>query len=91
MLFKTSRRRVEDLERELASLQAVVDTTAARLKAVEMEWEDWYNKFRSLYGRLNKRDQREKEAAPPPSGPSNGNHAVNPLALRLLQSQEHGE
>jgi predicted nucleic acid-binding Zn-ribbon protein len=93
MFGLTSSRRVEDLQRRLDTLASVqaslalrldeLTATVGELDALPMEWEDWFEKFKSLYGRLNKRVQREEakaaEVEPAAQAPP------NPRALALLQ------
>lgn len=52
-------------ERELdRALRDRVEELERRWKAVEVEWDEWYDKFRRLYARIAKRVEREGEAAP---------------------------
>lgn len=73
--------RIEDVD-QLSDALAQLD---ARLTDVEeqeglrkLSIEDWYEKFRALYARLNKRAQREEAAEP--AAP----HQPNPAAVRIL-------
>ena len=85
--FRRSRQeadRLEALATRLVETQArvaAIEADRAELRQIVLEWEDWYNKFRSLYGRLNKRAQRDE--APPEPAPQD--EPINPAALKLLQ------
>lgn len=68
-----------ELRERLGKLEHEHQELLAEMKRVAMDWEDYYNKFRSLYGRLNKRAQREE--APEPAQTA---RPVNPAAQRLL-------
>lgn len=77
---------------QLQRLEAV----ERRLKVIEADWDEWYDKFRRLYARLSKRVERGGEAveeAPPGPAASrttaNGHHTTNPAALALLRGS-HG-
>jgi hypothetical protein len=78
-LSSDERERLESLER--------------RLKVIEADWDEWYDKFRRLYARLSKRVERgegnepESPAEPRTNGPAP--HTANPLALALLRGN-HG-
>lgn len=104
MLSWTSKRRVEDLERRLTELEeATRGSTGAfsslQVRLVELEtpvrelqaeWEDMFEKFRNLYGRITKRIKREQEEQEEPAEvvapTSPGIPAdINPLAERLLR------
>ena len=64
--------RVEELER--------------RLKSIEIEWDEWYDKYRRLYARIAKR-VKAQEAAESPENDEQARAKVNPLALRILNRQ----
>ncbi len=94
MRDKTAREQLADHQVQLASVKkhlAELTTGLADLakpvRDLEMEWEDWFHKFRNLLARLNKREERETvakvEAAEPPGValPTD----MNPLALQLLK------
>jgi len=93
MRDRTAREQVERLDRELRSLEEVaarlrgrvdeMELTESRLREIEVEWADTFEKFRNLYARISKRIER---AEPPPAEP-NGSlpHDINPLALNLLK------
>jgi len=77
---------------ELQRLEAL----ERRLKVIEADWDEWYDKFRRLYARLSKRVERGESAVDDgPSGPAEartapkGHHTTNPLALALLRGN-HG-
>lgn len=72
--------RIEDVDQ----LRDALDGLSGRLEEIEerdalvkLEVADWYEKFRALYARLNKRVQRE---TPEPAEPA----AINPAALKIL-------
>ncbi|MDH3424543.1 MAG: hypothetical protein OEN00_16225 [Gemmatimonadota bacterium] len=74
-------RRLEDFSGQLGELEL----TSARMRELEVEWLDTYEKFRNLYARISKRVQREKASeSEGPGGQPNGG-VVNPAALALLQ------
>lgn len=66
---------VAALSAELEQLKA----ERAELKHIAVEWEDWFEKFSTLYARLNKRVQREE-----PQPPRVDAEPINPAALKLL-------
>lgn len=70
--------RVMQLEGQLADLEKPV-------RDLEMEWQDWFEKFRNLYARITRRIEREQKTEP--SEP-NGAEAMNPLAMRLLHGRK---
>lgn len=73
---------------EAARLEAL----ERRLKVIEADWDEWYDKFRRLYARLSKRVERGEEPTQEPAGaptPRPGHHTTNPLALALLRGN-HG-
>lgn len=76
MFGLTSSRRVRDLENRLVQLEA----RQLELARLPMEWEDWFEKFKSLYARLNKRASRDEARAETPTEAP----PLNPRALALL-------
>jgi hypothetical protein len=86
--LKTTRSRLRDLDDRLRALEKT-------LQEIRVEWEEWYDKYRRLYARLNKRiaDAQQLEMAPerpadgrppgPPTRPEWG-RVTNPAALALL-------
>ena len=64
-------------------LELRIDELEKPVRDIRMEWEDWFEKFRNLYGRLNKRRQRD-EADPPEQTQAAEPRVTNPLALRLM-------
>lgn len=67
-----------------------------KLKVIEADWDEWYDKFRRLYARLSKRVERDRETPEDAPGRSNGeppaphhHQTTNPLALALLRGN-HG-
>jgi len=80
---KTERELVQRLDEQaalIAGLQKAV-------RDLEVEWEDYFEKFRNLYARINKRRQREATEAEEASAPVQG---INPLAQRLLDLSKGG-
>jgi uncharacterized coiled-coil protein SlyX len=75
--------RLDDLEARTAAVEdglAALADVRAELRTRVLECDEWYEKFRSLYGRLEKRASRERlEEQHPPAQPP-----LNPAALRLL-------
>lgn len=70
---------------------SVLDRLAAlekRVDTIDVEWSEWYDKYRRLYARLAKRVHDDKEADAPPAGLphlANGRTTTNPLAAALLR------
>jgi len=69
-----------------------IEALERRLKVIEADWDEWYDKFRRLYARLSKRVERgEAPVGEAPTSPAdarsgpNGHHTTNPLALALLR------
>lgn len=59
-----------------------------RLEAVEIEWSEWFDKYRRLYARLAKRQEAEERAGDAPPVPRNGpspSRTMNPLAAALMR------
>ena len=94
---KTARRRLDVQEEALLAIAKRLDDYGESLGALQtpvrdltMEWEDWFEKFRNLYSRIAKRQDREagaeKAEAPEPNGALPPD--VNPLALQLLQGKD---
>jgi hypothetical protein len=76
------------LSDELVRLEAV----ERRLKVIEADWDEWYDKFRRLYMRLSKRVERgEPAVGDPPDGAAETRtdgkryQSTNPLALAILR------
>lgn len=44
-----------------AKLEADLDKLSRKVSALEMDWNEWYDKFRRLYARIAKRQSREEE------------------------------
>jgi len=61
----------------IASLESRVQELEHRIRAIDTEWTEMYDKFRRLHMRLAKRDQRD--ALEP-----NGHPPISPMAARLL-------
>lgn len=79
------KRRIEELEEENRRIDKA-------LKDLELDWSEWYNKFRLLYARLTKRvrdeEKRQENEEPQPmlersSTPRNGNHLDELVHERL--------
>lgn len=65
-----------------------------RLKVIEADWDEWYDKFRRLYARLSKRVEREEKTAEDAPGPTNGKEEaphINPLAEAILRGSRGGQ
>lgn len=64
-----------------------------KLKVIEADWDEWYDKFRRLYARLSKRVERDEKASTLPqderSEPER-HRTTNPLALALLTGRHDG-
>lgn len=60
-----------------------LETQLAELRHISTEWEDWYEKFKTLHARLARREQRDTPP-PPVEAP------MNPAALALLGRQRTG-
>lgn len=82
MWFKRSKPGPEPDPR-LDEVIATVAQMQQDVRTIQMEWEDWFEKFRNLYARINKRVQRES-AASQPNGADKTQPPMNPLAARLL-------
>lgn len=70
--------RVMQLEGQLADLEKPV-------RDLEMEWQDWFEKFRNLYARITRRIERAEKTE---TTEANGEDPVNPLAMRLLHGRK---
>jgi hypothetical protein len=46
-------------------VEARVEALERKVKAMEVEWDEWYDKYRRLYARLSKRVERDGEPAKP--------------------------
>lgn len=67
---------------------ARLEVVEKRLKALDVEWDEWYDKYRRLYARLAKRVAHDEKAAEDAPGSTNGKAPfppLNPLAARLLR------
>lgn len=61
-----------------------------RLEVIDLEWSDWFGKFRRLYAQISKRAKAVEQAEEPeaPNGsllPRMGGRTMNPLAAALLR------
>jgi len=58
-----------------------------RMKVIEADWEEWFDKYRRLYARLSKRVEREEspQNAPEPTNGAKPYRTTNPLALAILR------
>lgn len=79
---------LEGMERVRATLSDL-ELTSARMRELEVEWLDTYEKFRNLYARISKRVQRAG-ATEEPEKPERPNGVMNPAALALLNQGRHG-
>lgn len=81
-MFGNKRRATEqELSRRQDELLAQITALEKTVRDLTMEWEDWYEKFRNLYARISRRQQREDSAKEPEA---NGDGPMNPAAARLL-------
>jgi len=72
--------RLNELLLAVRRLEVDVEELQKDRSRLEMEWEDWFEKFRNLYARINKRHQREDaETVETPAV-----QPMSPMALRLL-------
>jgi len=71
----------EALRSRLTDLESEVRGLVTPVRDLTMEWEDWFEKFRNLYGRISKRQEREKvsENGEAPDTP------MSPAAAALLR------
>lgn len=60
-----------------------LETVERKLKALDVEWSEMFEKFSRLHMRLSKRDARAS-GSPQDERSGNGQGVVNPLAARLL-------
>ena len=81
-------KRIGTLETELKATQGGECPQAKdldnALKEIQWEWEKWYNKFRSLWATINRREARVSPTEEPPA-PS-----MNPAARALLERGTNG-
>lgn len=71
----------------LARLEEDLAATKRRMKEIEVEWDGWYDKYRRLYARLSKREERAHETPDSPvepRSPATPGQITNPAAMRLL-------
>lgn len=83
--FSRGARQVSDQLQRIEALER-------RLKVIEADWDEWYDKFRRLYARLSKRVERGDEAVEsassgPEAARTDGKRyqSTNPLALAILR------
>lgn len=62
--------------------QARIEALERKIKSLEVEWDEWYDKYRRLYARLSKRVERDGEP------PATGHRVTNPMARRLMGGGE---
>lgn len=60
-------------------------TLRREMRSVQVEWEDYFERFRNLLSRLSRRDRREAAKDDGPTEPP-----INPAAAALLQSSRNG-
>lgn len=60
------------------------------VKALDLEWNEWFDKYRRLYARLSKRVEREEAPQEPLqlNGQPASHHTPNPLALAILKGRQ---
>lgn len=79
-----------DLKKRLDELEERNRRTEKQLSSLELDWSEWFNKFRLLYARLTKRinDEEKKESDDRP-GPTNGHRLDrdDPPPVRVLNRQ----
>ena len=67
---------------------ARLDALEKRIETIDVEWSEWFDKFRRLYARLAKRVHDDEKRPEAPENPSNGRSGaapMNPLAAALLR------
>jgi len=76
---------------QLADIERRLEALERRWKEVDVEWSGWFDKYRRLYARIAKREQREAETPEDdPQGtffPRPGGRPplqMNPIAQRML-------
>jgi hypothetical protein len=70
------------------SLYERLDDLEKRVNAIDVEWSEWYDKYRRLYARLAKRvhdDEQQQGKAPADSHDHSEVRTTNPLAAALLR------
>lgn len=72
---------------KLAELERRLTYLEDKYKAVDVEWSEWFEKYRRLYARLAKResDAKKRDGEPLPESDTPGYPPVSPLAARLMQ------
>lgn len=71
-----------DVDAALVEIQDCLKDIGERLDAldhIEVEWADWFEKFKNLYARLNKRVKREEEKEAVPA-----EEPISPAAQRIF-------
>jgi len=71
----------------VGALEAHQITLRREMRSLALEWEDIYEKMRTVVARLTRRDQRAAKA-PEPNGKEG---PVNPAALALLNPQRRAD
>jgi len=91
MFGKTKQGPDQSVELRLSELERSIESLERRWKKVDVEWSEWFDKYRRLYARISKRQQRdEKTSEDAPQGTifprAGGNGSTdNPLAQRILK------
>ncbi len=75
-----SKRQLDELRERIMQLEG----GDARMRELELEWVDTYEKFRNLYGRISKRIERAQPEEPEPDATGTPHETTNPAALRIL-------
>lgn len=70
---------------QLAKLEAAVEKLDRKVTQIEMDWNEWFDKFRRLYARIAKRQERD-EANEVPDAPQSRQDAPEPTNGRLAVS-----
>jgi len=88
--------RVEGLEAQVNELTGLLEAMKEAVEGfgqvdhIAMEWESWYEKFKTLYARLNRRVERDAKKAEPEAEENGVGKVQNPAALALLQQGRVG-
>lgn len=79
--------RADALHDHLRGLDDKLEELARPVRDLEMEWQDYFEKFRNLYSRLSRRSEREAEPSKTreEAGANGLPSDMNPLAAALLR------
>lgn len=70
---------------EEPGLRERVESLEKRVDAIDLEWSEWFDKYRRLYARLAKRVHDEEKKPDAPEGVDGVARTINPLAAALLR------